>query len=109
MKIILTRENNEIYGPFSTIRETTDSYICDDTIYYKNVFGICTQSEVEDDYLSPQQKTTYNENMKKFRAEHYKLYTDVISFKVIRGEETLETLNAAINNIKNQFPYKEVD
>lgn len=49
----------------------------------------------------------YNEGQKALRAEAYRNETDVMGFKVLRGELELSVWVDAIDAIKQRFPYRE--
>ena len=55
MKYILTNEENFVYGPFNEVTQESDGYICDGTIYFTVITGPVVESEVPDDYQTPQE------------------------------------------------------
>lgn len=48
----------------------------------------------------------YNEHQRKMREFTYRTTTDKIGMMVLRGEVTMEEWQAAIQAVKEQFPYK---
>jgi hypothetical protein len=49
----------------------------------------------------------YNEHQRLMREGTYKATTDKIGLMVLRGEATMEEWQAAIQAVKEQYPYKE--
>jgi hypothetical protein len=107
MKYILTQQNSTILGPFSTAVEQTDGYLCDDSLYPISNYGVCTISEVADDYETPNEIAAYNVQQSQLREAAYKLTSDPIFFQYQRGDKTEQEWLDAVNAIKTQLPYKE--
>lgn len=53
MKKILTDLNGGIFGPFNSIEQVDNGYICDGASYQTIVTGEVTVSEISDDYTIP--------------------------------------------------------
>ena len=88
MKYILTQTDGNILGPFDTVQSTTEGYVCDNSLYPTIIYGICTISEVADDYMSPSQIEAYNNNQADLRAQAYPKDSDPIFFQWQRGSKT---------------------
>ena len=54
MKYILTNQDGFVLGPFTTVEQVSNGYLCDNTSYQTNVTGEVVVSEVSDDYVWPQ-------------------------------------------------------
>lgn len=54
---------------------------------------------------TPEEINAYNETQKKRREEEYRSVTDPLFFKSHRGEATLEEWQAAVEQVKLQYPY----
>jgi len=54
MKKILTDLSGGVFGPFNSVEQVEDGYICDGASYQTIVTGEVTVSEVSDDYTIPQ-------------------------------------------------------
>lgn len=80
MKKILTDLNGGIFGPFTTIEQVDNGYICDGASYQTIVTGEVTVSEVADDYTIPQ--------------------PDPVPTPIVKKELTLEDLQAQIDALK---------
>lgn len=111
MKYILTKTNNEVLGPYTSIQQVTDGYICDDIILQTSVTGPVVESEVADDYQNPEEYKVYVENFNKkqteYRANSYPVFSDPIFFKWQRGEATQQEWLDEVARIQAQFPYIE--
>ena len=109
MKKILTTQDN-IYGPFDSVQETTTTYLCDNTIYQKDIIGSAVISEVPDDYQTPTQIANeiaiYNSNQADLRAKAYPVDSDPIFFQYQRGVKTQQDWLDAVNAIKARYPDK---
>ncbi len=106
MKYILTQQDSTILGPFSTAVEQTDGYLCDNSLYPTINYGICTISEVTDNYETPNQIAAYNAQQSKLREATYNVQSDPIFFQWQRGTRTEQEWLDAVNAIKAEFPYK---
>ena len=107
MKYILTQQDNVILGPFTTVVEESDGYLCDNNLYRTDNFGVCTISEVPDDYMTPEQIVVYNENQSKLRAAAYPVDSDPIFFQYQRGVKTQQEWLDAVAAVQAKYPYKE--
>jgi len=108
MKYILTQTDGNILGPFTTVSQNAHGWIADDSIYYTSIFGVVVSSEVTDDYETPNQIETYNQEQSKLREEQYKLVSDPINFQYQAGVKTKEDWLKARSDIQVQYPYKDV-
>ena len=54
MKYILTNQDSFVLGPFTTVEQVSNGYLCDDTSYQTVVTGEVVVSEVANDYALPQ-------------------------------------------------------
>ena len=110
MKYILTTEDNTILGPFTTIEQVDNGYMCDGDSYQTTATGPVTLSEVADDYINPQtiliEKDNYNKVQTKLRAEAYPTESDPVFFQWQAGSKTKEDWLAARDKVKELFPYK---
>lgn len=110
MKKILTTQDN-IYGPFDSVQETETTYLCDNTIYQKDIIGEAVVSEVPDDYQTPTQInyeiSIYNNNQSELRLKAYTTDSDPIFFQYQRGSKTEQDWLDAVEAVKAQYPYKE--
>lgn len=106
MKKILTSTDNKIYGPFNTVTQNDVGYVCDNVVYQTNLTGAVIVSEVADDYETPQQIATYNEEQRAKREEAYEKETDKMFFQYQRGDITEQDWLDAVNDIKQRYPYK---
>jgi hypothetical protein len=102
--------NEKSWGPFQTVVEEDDKWICNGTIYPKSVVGNCTVFTVTEDWISPeqelQQKDNYNKAQKKAREEAYKTESDSLFFQVQRGDIENQVWLDKVSEIKQRFPYK---
>jgi hypothetical protein len=108
MKYILTQQDNTILGPFLTATSEPDGYLCDNTLYRTDNFGICTISEVADDYMTLEQIAVYNNSQSDLRAKAYPTESDPIFFQWQRGLKTEKEWLDAIDIIKTKYPYKDI-
>lgn len=106
MKTILTNENGNIFGPFTSVEAIDSGYLCDEIIYQTTVTGEVTLSEVADDYQSPASIDAYNAYQSSQRAASYPTQSDPIFFQWQRGQKTQQDWDDAVANVKAQFPYK---
>ena len=107
MKYILTNTNNEQFGPFNSVSQIADGYLCDNVIYYTVTTGEVNLSEVADDYMTPGQIETYNVNQADLRAQAYPKDSDPIFFQYQRGIKTQQEWLDAVAVIQAKYPYKE--
>ena len=107
MKYILTQQDLTILGPFSTAVEQTDGYLCDNSLYPTINYGVCTISEVTDDYETPNQIAAYNTQQSQLREANYKLTSDPINFQYQAGVKTKQEWLDARAAIQAEYPYKE--
>jgi hypothetical protein len=105
MKYILTQTNGTILGPFTTITQTSDSYICDETTYFNVTIGDVVQSEVPDNYVNPVVIENYNNNQSQLRAKAYPVESDPIFFQWQRGLKTEQEWLDAVAKVHAQYPY----
>ena len=107
MKKILTSQDN-IYGPFDSVQETETTYLCDNTIYQKDIIGQVVISEVSDDYQTPTQiayeTAIYNNNQSELRLTAYETESDPIFFQWQRGSKTQQEWLDAVDKVKNKYP-----
>lgn len=80
MKKILTDLNGGIFGPFNSVEQVENGYLCDNTSYQTIVTGEVTIAEVADDYTIPQ--------------------PDPVPTPIVKKELTLENLQAQIDALK---------
>lgn len=106
MKYILTNDSGRQYGPFSTLEQIEEGYIGDNIIYYTVTTGPVTQSEVSDDYMTPDQIISYNNQQSELREIAYKLRSDPINFQYQAGVKTEQEWLDARAAIQAQYPYK---
>ncbi len=106
MKYILTNTENEIFGTFNSVTQTSNGYLCDGIEFQTTVTGVCTLSEVADDYETPSEIDEYNKNQSNLRAAAYPKKSDPIFFQWQRGSKTEQEWLDAVNAIKAQFPLK---
>lgn len=106
MKKILINEDGYEYGPFNIVTQNDVGYVCDNVVYQTNIIGTVTVSEVADDYETPQQIATYNEEQRTKREEAYEKETDKMFFQYQRGDITEQDWLDAVNDIKQRYPYK---
>lgn len=107
MKYILTQQDSIILGPFNSAVEQADGYLCDDSVYPTVIYGVCTISEVADDYMSPSQIEEYNNVQSDLREAAYKLKSDPINFQYQAGVRTKQEWLDARAAIQAELPYKE--
>jgi hypothetical protein len=107
MKYILIQSDQNELGPFNSVTQNADGWIADDSIYYTSVFGIMTSSEVSDDYMTPSQILTYNDNQSQLRLEAYPVDSDPIFFQYQRGIKTQQEWLDAVAAVQAKYPYKE--
>jgi hypothetical protein len=110
MKKILTSQDN-IYGPFDSVQETETTYLCDNTLYQKDIIGPVVISEVPDDYQTPTQiayeTAIYNASQSDLRAVAYPVDSDPIFFQYQRGQKTQQDWLDAVAAVQAEYPYKE--
>ena len=110
MKYILTQTDSTILGPFTTVEQVSNGYICDGDSYQTTATGPVTLSEVADDYVNPQvqalQNEAYNAKQSTLRAEAYPTESDPIFFQYQRGVKTQQDWLDAVNAIKARYPDK---
>ena len=106
MKTILTNENGNIFGPFTSVEAIDSGYLCDEIIYQTTVTGEVTLSEVADDYQSPASIDAYNAYQSSCRAAAYPTQSDPIYFQWQRGVKTEQEWLDAVAAIHAQYPYK---
>lgn len=106
MKYILTQTDGYILGPFNTVEETDQGYICDNSLNPTSVIGSVTVSEVPDDYMSPAQIEVFNSKQAELREIQYKLKSDPINFQYQAGVKTKQEWLDARAAIQAEFPYK---
>lgn len=78
MKKILTDLNNGIFGPFNTVEQVENGYLCDNTSYQTIVTGEVTVSEVSDDYTIPQPDPVPTPIVKKLTLEDLQAQIDAL-------------------------------
>jgi len=106
MKYILTQTDQNILGPFTTVEQTDQGYLCDNSLYPISIYGDVTVSEVDDDYMTPNQIENYNDNQSQLRAKAYPVESDPIFFQWQRGSKTEQDWLDAVAQVKLQYPYK---
>lgn len=106
MKYILTQTDGYILGPFNTVEETDQGYICDNSLNPTSVIGFVTVSEVPDDYMSPAQIEVFNSKQAELREIQYKLKSDPINFQYQAGVKTKQEWLDARAAIQAEYPYK---
>lgn len=102
MQILVTELKT--YGPFVSVTESTENYVCDGTIYPKAVLGAATVQEVADDWLSPEAIAQKNKVQTERRLKAYVAESDPIFFKAQRGEATMQEWQDKVAEIKARFP-----
>ena len=107
MKYILTQTDGNILGPFNSTVEQADGYLCDNSVYPTVIYGVCTISEVADDYMSPSQIEAYNNNQADLRAQAYPKDSDPLFFQYQRGIKTQQEWLDAVAAVQARYPYKE--
>ena len=111
MKYILTTEDNTILGPFTTVQQVDNGYMCDNDSYQTTATGPVVLSEVADDYINPQtiliEKENYNRAQTKLRAAAYPTESDPVFFQWQAGSKTKEDWLDARAKVQELFPYKE--
>jgi hypothetical protein len=106
MKYILTNTQGEIFGAFTKIDKLSDGYLCDNSILYTVITGEVTESEVADDYMTPEQIANYNDNQSQLRAKAYPVEADPIFFQYQRGSKTEQEWLDAVAVVQDKYPYK---
>jgi hypothetical protein len=106
MKYILTQTDGTILGPFTTVEQTDQGYLCDNSLYPTVIYGQVTVSEVADDYESPTEIQNYNEQQSQLRAKAYPVESDPIFFQWQRGLKTEREWLDAVAKVHLQYPYK---
>lgn len=107
MKYILTQIDGFILGPFTTVEQTDQGYLCDNSLYPTSIYGEVTISEVADDYMTPDQIINYNNQQSQLREAAYKLESDPINFQYQAGVKTKQDWLDARTAIQERYPYKE--
>ena len=107
MKYILTNQDGFVFGPFTTVEQVSDGYLCDATSYQTSVTGTVTQLEVSDDYMSPTQITIFNNSQSELRAAAYPVDSDPIFFQWQKGSKTEQDWLDAVAAVQAEYPYKE--
>ena len=107
MKYILTQTDGTILGPFTTVEQTDQGYLCDNSLYPTVIYGQVTVSEVADNYESPTEIQNYNEQQSQLRAKAYPVESDPIFFQWQRGLKTEREWLDAVAQVHAQYPYKE--
>jgi len=105
MKYILTQTDENILGPFTTVEQTDQGYLCDNSLYPTSIYGQLTESEVPDDYMTPGQIITYNNQQSELREVQYKLKSDPINFQYQAGVKTKQEWLDARAAIQAEYPY----
>ena len=105
MKYILTQTDENILGPFTTVEQTDQGYLCDNSLYPTSIYGQVTESEVPDDYMTPSQIENYNNNQSQLRAKAYPIESDPIFFQYQRGLKTEQDWLDAVAKVHLQYPY----
>ena len=106
MKYILTQTDGYILGPFTTVEQESDGYLADGVLFSTNNYGTLTVSEVSDDYMSPSEIESYNQNQSNLRAAAYPKESDPIFFQWQRGKKTEQEWLHAVAQVHLQYPYK---
>jgi len=106
MKYILTNQDGFVFGPFTTVEQISNGYLCDGDVYQTSVIGTVTESEVSDDYMSPTQITTFNNDQSELRAAAYPVDSDPIFFQYQRGQKTQQDWLDAVDAVQAKYPYK---
>jgi hypothetical protein len=106
MKYILIQQDLQQLGPFTTVVESSDGYICDGSLCPTAVYGTLTVSEVPDDYMTPEQINDYNISVSMAREEAYKKQSDPINFQYQAGVRTKQEWLDARAAIQAELPYK---
>jgi hypothetical protein len=78
MKKILTDLNGGIFGPFTTVEQVENGYLCDNTSYQTVVTGEVIVSEVSDDYTIPQPDHVPTPTIKKPTLEDLQAQIDAL-------------------------------
>jgi len=111
MKYILTQTDSTILGPFTTVEQVSNGYMCDGDSYQTTATGPVTLSEVADDYVNPQvqalQNEAYNAKQSTLRAEAYPTESDPVFFQYQRGVKTQQEWLDAVAAVQAQYPYKQ--
>lgn len=109
MKYILTQTDSTILGPFTTVEQVSNGYICDGDSYQTTATGPVTLSEVADDYVNPQvqalQNEAYNAKQSTLRAEAYPTESDPVFFQWQAGQKTEQDWINARNAVQAKYPY----
>lgn len=106
MKYILTQQDLHQLGPFTTVVESSDGYICDGALCPTAIYGPVTVSEVPDDYMTPDQINDYNISISRAREEAYRVTSDPINFQYQAGVKTKQEWLDARAAIQAELPYK---
>ena len=107
MKYILVQQDLQQLGPFTTVVESADGYVCDGALCPTAVYGPVTVTEVADDYMTPEQIADYNISISMAREEAYKVTSDPINFQYQAGVKTKQDWLDARAAIQAELPYKE--
>lgn len=111
MKYILTQTDSTILGPFTTVEQVSNGYMCDGDSYQTTATGPVVLSEVSDDYVNPQvqslENAAYNANQSTLRAAAYPTESDPVFFQWQAGAKTKEDWLDARAKVQELFPYKE--
>ena len=78
MKKILTDLNGEIFGPFNSVEQVENGYLCDNTSHQTIVTGEVIVSEVADDYFIPQPDPVPTPTIKKPTLEDLQAQIDAL-------------------------------
>jgi len=106
MKYILTNQEGFVFGPFTTVEQISNGYLCDGDVYQTSVTGTVTQSEVNDDYQSPTQIEQFNKTQSDLRAAAYPTESDPIFFQYQAGQKTEQDWINDRDAVQAKYTYK---
>jgi len=102
--------NTKSYGPFNSIIEENDRWVCDNKNILKVAIGDATVSDVNDDWIpanvEEHYKNNYNLNQEKNRQSAYEKEADPLFFQVQRGDIENQVWLDKVAEIKARYPYK---
>lgn len=99
MKTLITSTGQ--YGPFNSIVQSSDRWLCDGVEYQFSVIGDATIG----DYVEPAPLPPSKEVQSALRREAYVAEADPIFFMSQREEATQADWLAKIDEIKQRYPY----
>ena len=108
---IFTLPDGRIVGPFYTIEQLPDgNYLTNGALLDASDVEGGVISEVPDTYLPPEiqaeQDAKFNASQAKLREQAYPIESDPVFFRYQRGLATKDDWLAAVQAVKNKYPYK---